>query len=51
MIIVNGYMPTYTSFPNGELNVSMDDSALEEAIKSQKLEVTWRFKDNNDFIE
>lgn len=51
MIIVNGYMPTYTSFPNGELNVSMDDSAIEEAIESQKLEVTWRFKDNNDFIK
>ena len=51
MIMVNGAMPTYTIFPNGELNVSLDDSAIKEAKEIQKLDITWRFRDNSDFIK
>ena len=51
MILVNGAMPTYTTFPNGELNVSMDDSAIKEIIEVQQLNITWRFQDNSDFIK
>lgn len=50
MITVNGFEPTFSKFPNGELNVSLSDTLLTTLEDSHAI-IKWHFNDNEELVK
>lgn len=48
MISVNGSLPTWSTFPNGEVTLKLDPSV---DLSSSDVYVGWKFESNSDFLK
>ena len=51
MITVNGYEPTFSVFPNGELNVALSKSLLEYSKRTLEANIEWHFNSNEEVVK
>lgn len=50
MITVNKFEPTFSKFPNGEINVSLSSTLL-DTLEEEHAVIEWHFNDNEELVK
>lgn len=50
MITVNKFEPTFSKFPNGEINVSLSSTLL-DTLEEEHAVIKWHFNDNEELVK